>query len=135
WTKLSTSGMLLFVSSNVRTLLERSPDELIGTSIQTLMRPESKVEFGRSLEKARTGKQISYKHEIMNKRGQVFQAQTTIYPGDASEGQKPTFLVGQTRLLKASSRTGTSTVSPRSGASSMTIGRDGHPDESLPASN
>jgi PAS domain S-box-containing protein len=135
WTKLSTSGMLLFVSSNVRVLLDRQPDELIGTSIQALMRPESKVEFGRSLEKARTGKQISYKHEIMNKRGQVFQAQTTIYPGDASEGQKPTFLVGQTRLLKASSRTGTSTVSPRSGASSMTIGRDGHPDESLPASH
>jgi PAS domain S-box-containing protein len=135
WTKLSTSGMLLFVSSNVRVLLDRQPDELIGTSIQALMRPESKVEFGRSLEKARTGKQISYKHEIMNKRGQVFQAQTTIYPGDASEGQKPTFLVGQTRLLKPSSRTGTLTLSPRAGASSIAIGRDGHSDESLPASH
>lgn len=55
WTKLSTSGMFLFVSSNVRTLLDRSPEDLVGTSIQALMRPESKVEFGRSLEKARTG--------------------------------------------------------------------------------
>jgi PAS domain S-box-containing protein len=135
WTKLSTSGMLLFVSSNVRILLDRQPDELIGTSIQALMRPESKVEFGRSLEKARAGKQITYKHEIMNKRGQVFQAQTTIYPGDASEGQKPTFLVGQTRLLKPPSRTWTSTVSPRASSSSVTIGRDGHSDESLPVSH
>jgi PAS domain S-box-containing protein len=104
WTKLSTSGMFLFVSSNVRTLLDQSPEGLIGTSIQNLMRAESRVEFGRSLEKARTGKRVTHKHEILNKRGLVLQAQTTIYPGDAAEGQKPTFLVAQTRLLKGSIR-------------------------------
>jgi len=104
WTKLSTSGMFLFVSSNVRTLLDRAPEDLVGTSIQALMRPESKVEFGRSLEKARSGTRVTHKHEILNKRGIVLQAQTTLYPGDASEGQKPTFLVAQTRLLKTSSR-------------------------------
>jgi PAS domain S-box-containing protein len=104
WTKLSTSGMFLFVSSNVRTLLDRSPEDLVGTSIQALMRAESKVEFGRSLERARTGKRVTHKHEVLNKRGLVLQAQTTLYPGDAAEGQKPTFLVAQTRLLKNSSR-------------------------------
>ncbi|KAH6682528.1 PAS domain-containing protein [Halenospora varia] len=104
WTKLSTSGMFLFVSANIRMLLDRSPDELVGTSIQAIMRPESKVEFGRSLEKARTGKIVTHKHEIINKRGLYLQAQTTLYPGDAQEGQKPTFLVAQTRLLKTSSK-------------------------------
>ncbi|PVH73719.1 hypothetical protein DL98DRAFT_391229, partial [Cadophora sp. DSE1049] len=104
WTKLSTSGMFLFVSSNVRTLLDRSSEDLVGTSIQALMRAESRVEFGRSLERARTGKRVTHKHEILNKRGLVLQAQTTLYPGDASEGQKPTFLVAQTRLLKSSTR-------------------------------
>ncbi|KAJ5046364.1 uncharacterized protein L3040_003609 [Drepanopeziza brunnea f. sp. 'multigermtubi'] len=104
WTKLSTSGMFLFVASNVRTLLDRSPDDLVGTSIQALMRAESRVEFGRSLERARTGKRTTHKHEIFNKRGIVLQAQTTLYPGDAAEGQKPTFLVAQTRLLKSSTR-------------------------------
>jgi PAS domain S-box-containing protein len=104
WTKLSTSGMFLFVSSNVKSLLDRSPDDLVGTSIQGLMRSESRVEFGRSLERARTGKRVTHKHEILNKRGLVLQAQTVLYPGDASEGQKPTFLVAQTRLLKNSSR-------------------------------
>jgi PAS domain S-box-containing protein len=134
WTKLSTSGMILFVSSNVRLLLDRQSDELIGTSMQVLMRPESKVEFGRSLEKARTGKQLIYKHEIMNKRGQIFQAQTTIYPGDASEGQKPTFLVGQTRLLKPSSRAVAPAASARSGVKSMsTMSNQGVSDESVPA--
>ncbi|KAK8117823.1 white collar 1 [Apiospora kogelbergensis] len=62
WTKISTSGMFLFVSSNVRSLLDLQPENL------------------------------------------VLQALTTMYPGDASEGQKPTFLLAQTKLLKASSR-------------------------------
>ena len=100
WTKMSTSGMFLFVSSNVRQLLDKQPEELVGTSIQALMRQDSKKEFGRILEAARTGRKGEVKHEMLNKRGQVLQAFTTIYPGDAVEGQKPTFVVGQTRLLK-----------------------------------
>ena len=100
WTKMSTSGMFLFVSSNVRSLLDRQPEDLVGTSAQALMRADSKLEFGRSLELARTGVRATFKHDVQNKRGQTLQARTTIYPGDACEGQKPTFLVAQTRLLK-----------------------------------
>ncbi|EUC39431.1 hypothetical protein COCCADRAFT_80638 [Bipolaris zeicola 26-R-13] len=102
WTKMSTSGMFLYVSSNVRQLLDKQPEDLVGTSIQSLMRQESKVNFGRILEFARGGRKGEVKHEMINKRGQVLQAFTTIYPGDAVEGQKPTFVVGQTRLLKYS---------------------------------
>jgi len=102
WTKMSTSGMFLYVSSNVRQLLDKQPEELVGTSIQSLMRQESKIQFGRILELARGGRKGEVKHEMINKRGQVLQAFTTIYPGDAIEGQKPTFVVGQTRLLKYS---------------------------------
>lgn len=102
WTKMSTSGMFLFVSTNVRQLLDYQPNELIGTSIQLQMRPESKTDFGRILEVSRAGKKSSVKHEMRNKRGQVLQAFTTLYPGDAIEGQKPTFFVAQTRLLKLS---------------------------------
>ena len=100
WTKMSTSGMFLFVSSNVRSLLDRQPEDLVGTSCQALMRPDSKLEFGKMLEIARTGVRATFKHDVQNKRGQTLQARTTIYPGDACEGQKPTFLVAQTRLLK-----------------------------------
>ncbi|TKA67197.1 hypothetical protein B0A49_04510 [Cryomyces minteri] len=102
WTKMSTSGMFLYVSSNVRSLLDRQPVDLVGSSIQSLMRQESKAEFGRIMEMARTGKKASVKHEMFNKRGQVLQAFTTLYPGDAIEGQKPTFVVAQTRFLKSS---------------------------------
>lgn len=105
WTKMSTSGMFLYVSSNVRQLLDRQPDELVGVSIQSLMRAESKTEFGRILEHARTGSKASVKHEMINRRGQVLSAFTTLYPGDASEGLKPTFIVAQTRLIKFSRAT------------------------------
>ena len=102
WTKMSTSGMFLFVSSNVRSLLDRQPEELVGTSAQTLMRPESKKEFGKMLELARTGVKATFQHDIQNRRGQTLQARTSLYPGDANEGTKPTFLVAQTRLIKMS---------------------------------
>ncbi|KAL9030586.1 MAG: hypothetical protein Q9196_001318 [Gyalolechia fulgens] len=111
WTKMSTSGMFLFVSSNVRSLLDRQPEDLVGTSAQALMRHESKLEFGKMLELARTGVRATFKHDVQNKRGQTLQARTTIYPGDASQGQKPTFLVAQTRLLKLSRHP--KTVSPQ----------------------
>ncbi|KAF2459400.1 hypothetical protein BDY21DRAFT_282588 [Lineolata rhizophorae] len=114
WTKMSTSGMFLYVSSNVRSLLDRQPDDLIGTSIQQLMRTDTRAEFGRILEFARVGRKASTKHEMINRRGQVLQAFTTIYPGDATEGQKPTFLVAQTRLLKFSRGSSTSVQRPQS---------------------
>lgn len=110
WSKLSTSAMFLFVSSNVQVLLDRSPDELVGTSLQALMRSESRVQFGRALEKAKTGERVTYRHEILNRRGSVMQAQTRFYPGDAAAGHKPTFLIAQTRFLKATPRPVTPTL-------------------------
>jgi len=120
WTKLSTSGMFLYVSSNIRNLLDRSPDDLVGTSLQALMRVESREAFGRALERARTGYKAVHKHEISNKRGLVMQAQTTLYPGDASEGQKPTFLVAQTRLLKPSRSTVSNSHASRTSGTAST---------------
>ncbi|KAI0394470.1 hypothetical protein F5Y17DRAFT_427972 [Xylariaceae sp. FL0594] len=111
WTKLSTSGMFLFVSANVRSLLDLQPEHLVGTSIQELMRKESRPEFGRSIEKARKGQIVTCKHEVQNRRGQVLQAQTVLYPGDTYDRQKPTFLLAQTKLLKASSRASAASVS------------------------
>lgn len=100
WTKLSTTGMFLYVSSTSRSMLDQLPDDLVGTSMQAFMRPDSRKEFGRVLELARMGEKSTFKHDMQNRRGQVLQAQTTIYPGDSSKGLKPTFLLAQTRLLK-----------------------------------
>lgn len=125
WSKLSTSGMFLFISSNVRSLLDLQPDGLIGTSIQDYMRKETRPEFGRAIEKARRGKIVTCKHEIQNRRGQVLSATTVLYPGDASEGQKPTFLLAQTKLTKASSRA----LAPASSAGKSVASFGGGPPE------
>lgn len=125
WSKLSTSGMFLFISSNVRSLLDLQPDGLIGTSIQDYMRKETRPEFGRAIEKARRGKIVSCKHEIQNRRGQVLSATTVLYPGDAAEGQKPTFLLAQTKLTKASSRA----LAPASSAGKSVASFGGGPPE------
>ena len=100
WTKMSTSGMFLFVATHAKSLLDRQPEDMVGSSAQSLMRRESKEEFNRMLELARTGKVVTLKHDIQNRRGQTLHAQSTLYPGDAVEGQKPTFLIVQTKLLK-----------------------------------
>ena len=107
WAKISTSGMFLFVSSNTRALLDIQPAALVGTSMHDLMRKESRPEFGRTIEKARRGKIVSCKHEVHNRRGQVLRAQTFLYPENTGEG-KPSFLLAQTKLIKASSRSSAS---------------------------
>lgn len=108
WSKLSTSGMFLFVAGNARQLLDRLPSELHGTSIQAIMRSGSCPDFACILDIAKTGKRAQCKHDIINKRGQVLQAFSTLYPGDAAEGAKPTFVIAQTRILKYTRPSGTS---------------------------
>jgi PAS domain S-box-containing protein len=104
WSKMSTTGMFLYVSNHVKGLLDRQQEELVGINIQSIMRPESKKEFDRVLQIALTGQSVQVKHEVMHRRGMVHQAHTWLYPGDAVEGQKPTFLIAQTRLLKYNNR-------------------------------
>lgn len=120
WSKVSTSGMFLYVSSNIRSLLDLQREDLEGTSMQELMRKESRAEFGRTVEKARRGKIAGCKHEIHHKRGQVLQAHTTFYPGDAADGAKPTFLLAQTKLIRASSRAIAPVSGHRAGAATAT---------------
>lgn len=129
WTKLSTSAMFLYVSSNIRAMLDRTPQELVGTSIQSLMRSDSRNEFQRVLELARSGRRAAVKHELLNKRGQVLQAVSTIYPGDAAAGSKPTFFVAQTRLIKytrpgAQGRSSSSAKAERESTGGSVTGKD-----------
>ncbi|KAK6359589.1 blue light receptor [Orbilia brochopaga] len=114
WSKVSISGMFLYVPSNSKTLLDRDPDELIGTSIQALMRQESRPELNKALDTTRSGKRMTVKHELQNRRGQYLQAITTFYPDVGDQRRKPTFVIAQTRLIKHtrnSANSGRSTVS------------------------
>lgn len=108
WSKVSTAGMFLYVSSSVKALLDLAPRELQGTSMQELMKRESRPEFGRTIENARRGAVVGFRHEVLHKRGQLVPAQTVFYPGDRGGGGglkgKPSFLIAQTRLVKGAGR-------------------------------
>ncbi|KAH8706207.1 PAS domain-containing protein [Ilyonectria robusta] len=112
WAKISTSGILLFVSSNIRSLLDLQASQLVGTSIQDLVRKELRPEFGRSLETARWGAITSCHCEITNRQGQVLQTNIVLYPGNSFPTQKPLFLLARIHLPKESrwGSTSTSTV-------------------------
>ncbi|KAK3305551.1 PAS domain-containing protein [Chaetomium strumarium] len=107
WSKMSPSGLFLFVSSSAHRLLDLKPRDLEGTSMQELLKnKESLDEFGRTIEKARRGQVVGFKHEILHRRGQMVPAYTFFYPGDAAgDGQQRcSFLIAQIKVAKAATR-------------------------------
>ncbi|GFF99894.1 white collar 1 protein [Aspergillus lentulus] len=101
WAKLSISGIILFMSSKARPVLGRVPDDLVGKGIQDLIPADAREDAKQALEVTRTGQQASFNHKIRHKKGHMLQAQTTLYPGDTKEGEKPSFLVAQLRFPKS----------------------------------
>jgi pre-rRNA-processing protein SRD1 len=101
WAKLSISGIILFMSSKARPVLGRVPDDLVGKGIHDLIPADARVDAKQALEVARTGQQTSFNHKIRHKKGHMLQVQTTLYPGDTKEGEKPSFLVAQLRFPKS----------------------------------
>ncbi|KAJ5680394.1 hypothetical protein N7536_011533 [Penicillium majusculum] len=118
WAKISLSGVILFVTTKVKPVLGRSPDELIGKGLQEIMKPETggTATITQALEAAcggqgagmatvtgngkETDEPPSFKHQMRHKKGHAISAHTTLYTGDAREGTKPTFLVAQIRFAR-----------------------------------
>lgn len=119
WAKISLSGAILFVTTKVKPVLGRSPDELLGKGLQEIMKPETggTATITQALEAACGGKGAgmatvtgngketdeppSFKHQMWHKKGHAISAHTTLYTGDAREGIKPTFLVAQIRFARS----------------------------------
>ncbi|KAJ5520606.1 PAS fold-3, partial [Penicillium fimorum] len=118
WAKISLSGVILFVTTKVKPVLGRSPDDLIGKGLQEIMEPETGgiATITQALEAACRGKGAgmatatggketdeppSFKHQMWHKKGHVILAHTTLYAGDAEKGIKPTFLVAQIRFARS----------------------------------
>jgi pre-rRNA-processing protein SRD1 len=119
WAKVSLSGVILFVTTKVKPVLGRSPDDLIGKGLQEIMQPETggTVTITQALEAASggqgpgmatvmgSGKETdeppSFKHQMWHRKGHALSAHTTLYTGDAAKGTKPSFLVAQIRFARS----------------------------------
>ncbi|KAL2843791.1 PAS domain-containing protein [Aspergillus pseudodeflectus] len=102
WAKLSISGLILFMSSKSRAVLGRAPDDLVGKGIQDIIVGDSSQQdpgLQQALETCRAGKQATFTHKIRHRKGHIFPAQTTLYPGDLNDDTPapttPSFLVAQ----------------------------------------
>ncbi|KAL5334177.1 PAS domain-containing protein [Aspergillus crustosus] len=103
WAKLSLSGIILYMSSKARAVLGRASDDLMGKCIQDIIVTDHSQEsgIGQALESCRNGQQATFVHKVRHRKGHIFPAQTTLYPGDIAKGAiKPCFLVAQLRFPK-----------------------------------
>ncbi|KAJ6009765.1 hypothetical protein N7499_004835 [Penicillium canescens] len=119
WAKISLSGVILFITTKVKPVLGRSPDDFIGKGLQEIMEPESggPATITQALDAASRGQGAgmtavagsnkntedlpSFRHQMQHKKGHVLSAHTTIYAGDARKGVKPSFLVAQIRFARS----------------------------------
>lgn len=112
WAKISLSGVVLFVTSKVKPVLGRPPDDLVGKGLHELMEPDSSEDaisdaldaaanYEASPEGERTKEPPSFRHQMRHKKGHALAAHTTLYAGDATQGSRPSFLVAQTRFARA----------------------------------
>ncbi|KAJ5114627.1 White collar 1 protein [Penicillium alfredii] len=115
WAKVSLSGVILFVTSKVKPVLGRSPDDLIGKGLQELMDPEMGPRAitqaleaaargqnpGNGPGRSSTGEPPSFRHQMRHKKGHTLSAHTTLYTGDSSHGTKPSFFVAQIRFARS----------------------------------
>lgn len=119
WAKISLSGVILFITTKVKPVLGRSPDDFIGKGLQEIMEPESggPATITQALDAASRSQGAgmttvagsnkdtedlpSFRHQMRHKKGHVLSAHTTIYTGDARKGVKPSFLVAQIRFTRS----------------------------------
>lgn len=112
WAKVSLSGVVLFVTSKVKPVLGRSPDDFIGKSLHEFMEPEADAHAISDALGAAVSDQSekqdsnpndppSFRHQMRHKKGHMLSAHTTLYAGDVGPNTRPSFLVAQIRFARA----------------------------------
>ncbi|KAJ9059192.1 hypothetical protein DSO57_1005113 [Entomophthora muscae] len=100
WFKLSSCGMLLYVSPNCQSLLGYSAQELNSTSFFQFMPPDQALTLTLSLEQACSGKASRMIHGFQSKSGKFLDVVSILIPGGnpAPPSTKPDFILCRTKL-------------------------------------
>ncbi|GAA5808611.1 hypothetical protein MFLAVUS_002003 [Mucor flavus] len=100
WGKLSSDGLLLYVSWTCANILGSPPHEIIGTSLYQLMRSNRTTDLTRALAEVKEGKIVYLRHALLNNAGMEVMVATTFYPdGKASIYEQPSFVLMQTKVI------------------------------------
>ena len=84
WSKICLDGLWLHATTQVQTILGFSADEMIGSSLYQLARPEEAEQLGRVMAEASRGKSTSLRHSLRNRRGQYLDVFTHFYANTAT---------------------------------------------------
>ena len=114
WSKISTSGIFLFVSKRSRSILDLPTESLVGMRIQDLVRDQSTTFLENSLEVAKRGNVSMSIHYFSHSTqgGRAVRVQVILYPGDSSPGLRASFLLAQVRIMTLSAQSTSSTAGP-----------------------
>ncbi|KAG2198302.1 hypothetical protein INT47_003015 [Mucor saturninus] len=100
WGKLSADGLLLYVSWTCANILGSPPQDIIGSSLYQLMRSNRTTDLTRALAEVKEGKIVYLRHALLNNAGIEVMVATTFYPdGKASDGETPSFVLMQTKVI------------------------------------
>lgn len=123
WTKLSSSGIILFMSSKSRAVLGRSSDDLSGKRLQDiLVNGNSNQESGieQALETVRDRQQTTFSHKMRHRKGHILPVQITFYPGEEQNGAgKSNFLIAHLRFPKTPQFPSANTIEDQSQSQSQ----------------
>jgi PAS domain S-box-containing protein len=100
WGKLSTDGLLLYVSWTCANILGSPPSDIVGMSLYQLIRSNRTTDLTRALAEVKEGKIVYLRHALLNNDGMEVMVATTFYPdGSLLHNGPPTFVLMQTRVV------------------------------------
>jgi PAS domain S-box-containing protein len=118
WSKLSIDGLILYTTGSSQRVLGLVTDALVGTSLYQVIPRDRTNELSLALREVREGKTVNLMHKLRNNGGEYVMVQSTLYPGDITNGVgRPTFIVMQTRDVKSPPPSFGSSSSHNSGSS------------------
>lgn len=102
WFKLSTCGMVLYVSPNCKDILGFSPHELSGTSLFQFLPPDQALTLTLSLEQTCSGKASRMIHGFQHKAGRFIDVVSVLILGSnpVAPGTKPEFILCRTKAAE-----------------------------------
>ncbi|GAA93655.1 uncharacterized protein L969DRAFT_66418 [Mixia osmundae IAM 14324] len=104
WSKLSLDGLFLYSTSSVSSMLDFTADEMIGTSIYQLVRPDRTTDVTKALDQAAAGNPVSLHHHLKQRSGEYIAVVTHFHPhmiDDSSSGAQHPAVICQTNKLSS----------------------------------
>lgn len=99
WVKISRSGIFLYVSASINSIIGRMPEELVGHNVHDLSAEDSPFDLESALSQAAQYRRVKCPHMIVDSRKRRLRVNLDIFPGDTTPTRGPScFIVRVVRV-------------------------------------